>query len=267
MGRAQWGESPDFFGPRHAHREGRILRAVPAGEGPHLECAAGVGSLSLAIARRGRLVVAADASLRSLAVVAGRARRAGLGGRVLPVVGDITRLPFRGGTFGTVTCAETLEHLDDDAAAVAELVRVLGPCGVLAGTVPAGPRQWSAWDDWAGHRRRYTRGAMERLLRAAGVAGRVKVWGWPLVRFYDGLFLGRVNRRRLEGDRAVEADPALRAVAGLGRRRWLVRLVRAAFSMDRLFDGAPWGVGLLFVARRPEGAAVRGQAPRTPARG
>jgi len=254
MGKAQWGEAPDFFGPRHAHREARLLRALRAGgphRGVHLECAAGVGSLSLALARSGRVVAAADASLRSLAVVAARARRAGLGQRVLPLVAEIERLPFRDATFASVTTAETLEHVDDDAGAAAELGRVCAPNGMLAGTVPAGPRQWSAWDEWAGHRRRYTAVSMRHLLSGAGWTPRVATWGWPLVRSYDALFLKRVNRRRLESARGVEGDPALAAVAGLGQRRWLVAAVRAAFALDRAFDWTGFGVGLLFTARRP----------------
>ena len=253
MGKAEWGEDPDFFGPRHAHREARLQRALgrdAAATGYHLECAAGVGSFSLMLARGGRTVVAADSSLRSLAVLAIRARRAGLQANVLPVVADNTQLPFDDETFSSCTTAETLEHLEDDAAATGELWRVAIPGGVLAGTVPAGPRQWSSWDDWAGHQRRYTAQTMRSLLSQTGWLPVVTTWGWPVVRLYDELFLKRVNRRRLQGSRGVAGDPALSAVAGLARRAWLVRAMRALFSLDRLFDGVSWGVGLVFAARK-----------------
>lgn len=248
MGHAEWGADPEFFGPRHAHREGRILATVdcPASPGPHLECAAGVGSLSAALARRGRTVIAADLSLRSLAETSQRTPDA-----VLPVVADILGLPFRDATFSSVTSAETLEHLPRDAEAVAELARVLKPGGALSGTVPAGPSQWSDWDVWADHQRRYTRDGMARLLSSAGLEPMVRVWGWPVLRLYDDLFLKRVNRRRLETSGSVEDDASLRTVSGLGQRRWLVQLVRSAFEFDRLFDGVPWGVGILFVGRKP----------------
>ena len=72
-----------------------------------------------------------------------------------------------------------------------------------------------------------------------------------MLRVYDDLFLKRINRRRLRTDGGVDDDPTLRTVQGLGRRRWLVRMVRAVFALDRVFDGAPWGVGLLFTGRRP----------------
>ena len=87
MGKAEWGADPEFFGPRHAHREDRLIRALrqrvpPCGT--HLECAAGVGSLSISLARGGTRVVAADLSLRSLGEVARRAAGTVRGARDTP---------------------------------------------------------------------------------------------------------------------------------------------------------------------------------------
>jgi hypothetical protein len=91
---------------------------------------------------------------------------------------------------------------------------------------------------------------MQRLLSGAGLEPEVTVWGWPILRLYDGIFLKRVNRRRLLHPGTVESDPALNMVSSLGRKRGLVHLVRSIFAFDRLFDGAPWGVGLLFSGRK-----------------
>lgn len=255
MGKAEWGADPEFFGPRHAHREDRLERAirqsVPPG-GFHLECAAGVGSLSITLARSGATVVAADMSLRSLAVVAHRVEAAGCGSSVLPVVADITNLPFSDGAFPSVSSAETLEHIPADTTASRELARVLTPGGWLCGTVPADPGQWSDWDDWGGHLRRYQKPGMTRMLSAAGLDPEVTVWGWPVLRIYDDVFMQRVNRRRLHNQGSLDDDPALAKVSDLGKKRWLVNLVRSVFNIDRLFDDAPWGVGLLFKAKKPE---------------
>jgi len=256
MAKAEWGADPEFFGPRHAHREDRIERVIrdcSQPDGLHLECAAGVGSLSITLARSGRTVVAADMSLRSLAVVAHRVEAAGLRGSVLPVVADITGLPFADATFPSASSAETLEHIPDHLAAARDLGRILTPGGRLIGTVPADPKQWSDWDDWGGHLRRYRKPEMEELLTKAGLAPEVTVWGWPFLRIYDDVFMKRVNRRRLKHDGALDDDPALAKVSDLGKKRWLVNLVRWVFSLDRLFDGVPWGVGLLFRGRKPEG--------------
>jgi hypothetical protein len=137
------------------------------------------------------------------------------------------------------------------------------------GTVPADPGQWSDWDEWGGHLRRYTAVDMTELLADAGLDPHVRVWGWPIQRCYDDLFLKRVNRRRLKTDRPIDRDPALRRVSALGGRRWLVALVRMTFELDRLFDGVPWGVGLIFAAQKPpEAPAMRPVStvdPRVPA--
>lgn len=254
MGKAEWGADPEFFGPRHAHREDRLDRAIRKSVAPgglHLECAAGVGSLSITLARAGSTVVSADMSLRSLVVVALRAEAAELADTVLPVVADITNLPFADGTFPCASSAETLEHIPADRAAVRDLGRVLCPGGWLIGTVPADPSQWSDWDDWGGHLRRYQIPGMTEILSDAGLEPEVTVWGWPMLRIYDDVFMKRVNRRRLHNQGSLEDDPALAKVSDLGRKRWLVNLVRSIFNIDRLFDGAPWGVGLLFKARKP----------------
>ncbi len=249
MAKAQWGAEPEFFGPRHAHREGRILRALNALEfpvGPHLECAAGVGSLSTALAARGRIVIAGDLSLRSLVVIQ---RKLPSEATVFSVVCDITNLPFQKETFSTATSAETLEHIPNDSAATAELSRILVHGGALVGSVPAGPEQFSDWDLWADHQRRYTKAAMGELLEGAGLIPVVTVWGWPILRLYDDFFLKRVNRRRLKSP-SIEDDASLMRVSDLGRKRILVKIVQAAFSIDRLFDNVRWGVGLLFVGRK-----------------
>jgi SAM-dependent methyltransferase len=253
MPRAEWGADPEFFGPRHAYREAMILRELGgrvSNGGLHLECAAGVGSLSVALARRQLTIIAGDLSLRSLLVVVRRSREAGVQNHVLPVVVDLINLPFSTGVFASATSAETLEHVADDTAAVRELARVLVDGGLIVGTVPAGPKQWSVWDDWAGHLRRYRGPQLKGLLVSAGFDPKVSGWGWPLVRLYDALFLRRVNRRRLQTDGPVAGDAPLRVVAAVGSKRWLVWLVRAAFNAERLFPGARFGVGWLFRASK-----------------
>jgi len=261
MPQARWGDDAAFFGPRHAFRESLILRLLrPVPPALHLECAAGLGSLAQALVSRGFRVVAADASWRSL-VVARRLR--GNVGHL--VVADLRRLPFRSASFASATSAETLEHVVEDDQALKELWRVLRPGGVLAGTVPHDPRQWSAWDDWAGHVRRYRKAELEEKLAAAGFAGKVQDWGFPLVRLYDTLFLRRVNRRRLQLPGPGEADPLLGRVSQLARAGWLVRLVERVFALDRLFAGGGLGVGLLFFARKlPDPPRALGQVCHTP---
>lgn len=68
-----------------------------------------------------------------------------------------------------VTSLDVIEHVADDAAAVAECARVLVPGGTLLLTVPALPALWSHHDVINQHRRRYRAPELARLLQGAGL--------------------------------------------------------------------------------------------------
>lgn len=239
-----WGSQPEMFGPRHEHRLGMILREVRAIRkgGRVLDGAVGLGQLALRIQREGYRTFGIDYSVDAAVHV----RRT----TSIPVViGDLTKLPFRTGVFDGVTTGETLEHLDDDAAAAGEIGRVLRNDGICVATVPALKALWSYSDDYYEHRRRYARSALAGMFERAGFAIRkAAFWGFPIVLLYDTLFLLPMNKRRARRD--VQSDAGLQSVARVGRSRLLVSLVRAVFAIDRLFAWIPFGPGLLLVASK-----------------
>jgi SAM-dependent methyltransferase len=81
---------------------------------------------------------------------------------------DAVALPFPDCTFDIVTSLDVIEHLDDDYAALKELLRVMKPGGLLVVSVPAYKFLWTYWDDILGHRRRYTTGMLRDVARQAG---------------------------------------------------------------------------------------------------
>jgi len=68
----------------------------------------------------------------------------------------------------TVLCVNVLEHIEDDGAAVANLLGILVPGGHLLLFLPAFPALFSAMDRLAGHRRRYVKSDLARLAARAG---------------------------------------------------------------------------------------------------
>ena len=86
--------------------------------------------------------------------------------RTLQAVADA--LPFGSGTMTRVAMLDVIEHIDDEAAVLAECIRVLRPHGQLLLTVPAYQWLWSGHDEALGHRRRYVRREVITKLRAAG---------------------------------------------------------------------------------------------------
>ncbi|WP_416362073.1 class I SAM-dependent methyltransferase [Immundisolibacter sp.] len=69
--------------------------------------------------------------------------------------GNIAALPFPDGAFDLVCALDIVEHVDDDDGALSELSRVAAPGAALLLSVPLHPAQWTAFDDFVGHRRRY----------------------------------------------------------------------------------------------------------------
>lgn len=244
-----WGDGSEMWGPRHDYRESLLLRLVrrqlPSGN--VLDAGCGAGSLTLKLLDAGYDVTAADASAPFVAALSRVVHDRRSRDRAAVVRAGVEELPFRSGWFDAVVCAEVLEHLDDDRAALTEVVRTLRPGGLLVVSVPANPWRYDWVDHWAGHRRRYAAVELARLLTEAGLDDvSVVAWGFPLTGLYDRVLYKRILRRRLEaraGARAVESPSP-------SPPRWLRRVARAAFEVDTLFLGRwPGYLGLLASGR------------------
>jgi SAM-dependent methyltransferase len=87
------------------------------------------------------------------------------------VRGSVLQLPFVSGGFDCVTSFDVLYHswVEDDNAAIAELVRVLAPGGVLFVRLPALRLLYGAHDVEVQTRHRYTSMELRRLLEGAGL--------------------------------------------------------------------------------------------------
>src|SRR5262249_13038461 len=110
-------------------------------------------------------VIGLDDHAESVALA--RPRLEAVGGRMIPTPLDRLDLPH--GLAAVVTILDVLEPLDDDEAALVEMIRLVRAGGVLVITVPALRWLWSDWDVSLHHRRRYHRADLLRLLRRPGV--------------------------------------------------------------------------------------------------
>jgi SAM-dependent methyltransferase len=105
-----------------------------------LDLGCGPGWYTWALSRLGSLeLVAIDTDSGRLQALAELQTGAEL------VTADASRLPFDDASFDRVLMSEVLEHVEDDAAALAEIRRVLRPGGVLALSVPHARYPW-LWD-------------------------------------------------------------------------------------------------------------------------
>jgi SAM-dependent methyltransferase len=149
-----------------------------------LDLGCGFGRHAYGAARCGGRVVAVDHADNELKEVRNTfgamadAGEVGEGSLAGAVQGDATRLPFADGAFDRVIASEVLEHIPDDAAALAELARVLRPGGSMAVTVPSWLPETVCWrlsDEYhapfveGGHVRIYGRADLRARLRTAGL--------------------------------------------------------------------------------------------------
>lgn len=80
---------------------------------------------------------------------------------------DIYRLPYSE-EFKIVGAFDVLEHMSDDMSALRQIYGATQKGGGVILTVPQHPWLWSALDDMAGHKRRYTRQGLKNKVEAAG---------------------------------------------------------------------------------------------------
>jgi demethylmenaquinone methyltransferase/2-methoxy-6-polyprenyl-1,4-benzoquinol methylase len=165
-----------------------------------LDVATGTGMVAFALAARGAEVVGLDQSEAMLGAARARLERTpGLAGRLSFVLGEAESLPFADGEFDALSFTYLLRYVEDRAATMRELARVLRPggrIGMVEFGVPGDPVLRTLW-------RVHTRAGLPLLGRAVS-----RDW-------YDvGRFLGP----SIEQFHAAEPDlPALWREAGIGQ--------------------------------------------------
>jgi SAM-dependent methyltransferase len=173
------------------------------------------------------------------------------------LLADVTRLPFGDASVDAIVSANLLEHVPDDAAALAEVTRILRPGGRASLIVPAGPGLYDYYDRFLEHERRYGRHELAYLATRAGlrVVRDVYVGSFMYPPFW---MVKKRNRRRF--DALTDAEIIERVKADI-ERTTNSRLGYAACAMERALVRAgvalPFGIRSLVTVERPPGGNDR----------
>lgn len=226
-----------YLGLLRHHLDGAQLGRV-------LDLGCGVGGFLTGLEALGRVVVASDIDRASLVTCRERGFARGL-------VADGYALPFADGAFELVCLFDALEHIPDEARALAEVARILAPGGRVLVTVPAYQFLYANNDRIARHCRRYTRARLARALAGAGFGlernTHTNVFLFPLILPTVLLLKAweRVSRREPHPERTNLTFPLPTALQDL-----LAAVFSAELPFTRRFDW-PAGHSILAIARKP----------------
>lgn len=158
---------------------------------------------------------------------------------------DATAIPFRE-EFDLIGSFDVLEHIDDDTRALAQMRDALKPGGGVIFTVPQHPALWSRMDEYAHHKRRYTRAELLEKMAAVGfeVAYVTSFVSLLLPAMWASRVLQRNAPPAADGmDDGLRINPVLNGLFG-----GLMRVERALMSAGLTFS---MGGSLLVVGRKP----------------
>ncbi|MBB4613750.1 class I SAM-dependent methyltransferase [Novosphingobium taihuense] len=242
--------------PRFVLRRDRIL-ALAEGlrAGKMVEVGCGAGSLLCDMALRGHDCTGVETSSQALAIAAEMTA-----GQDKATVRSTSSSTWDR-QFDLLMSFDVLEHIEDDASALAQWVGWLKPGAIAVLSVPGHRKMWSPRDAWAGHFRRYDRKDFTDLVEQAGLQiERVECYGFPLSNLTH--WLGNLSVKGQ--DYAGGANDTAGATAASGTDRTThVRLFgiqrsllgRAAMSLaclvQKLFLRTDLGDGYIIVARKP----------------
>ena len=141
------------FGQDPRWRRAMVDAVAPQPGQRVLDVATGTGMVAFALASRGAQVVGLDQSEDMLGGARAKLANAPeLAGRVEFIHGQAERLPFGDGEFDALTFTYLLRYVDDMAATMAELARVVRPggrIGMVEFGVPSRPVLRALWRGYA----------------------------------------------------------------------------------------------------------------------
>ncbi|PFG44322.1 2-polyprenyl-3-methyl-5-hydroxy-6-metoxy-1,4-benzoquinol methylase [Isoptericola jiangsuensis] len=237
-----------------------VRRALPRRPSTVLEIGSGQGAVGMRIAAR-HDYTAVETDETSWRVATGRITGVAPDARVLHGDESVLDAAER---FDVVCAFEVIEHVDDDAAALAAWAGRLRPGGMLLLSTPAWPDRFGPWDVLAGHYRRYDPADLAARLRAAGLVDvDVRCYDAPLGYLLEAV-RNPLARRRERAATAHRPGPSAdgaelaRQTAGSGRRlqpssRTVGTLIAVGVAPFRLWQRAlpRHGTGLVAVAHAP----------------
>lgn len=152
-------------------------------------------------------------------------------------------IPFGSKQFEIITLLDVLEHIDNELSALLRIKKRLKQNGRVIITVPAYNFLWSRIDIDSGHKRRYVKHTLNRLIRKAGYvieySTYLNTFLFPII-----VMIRIINSMRGKQDHLDLKEHS----------RLLNSLLTKIFSLEKKIIptfNMPFGVSILTIARKP----------------
>jgi ubiquinone/menaquinone biosynthesis C-methylase UbiE len=162
---------------------------------------------------------------------------------------DMVHCPLPDNSIDAIVMLNVLEHIENDAGALEQAMRILKPGGALIIEVPAGPHLYDAYDKILMHYRRYRLSSFCQLLTAQHF--KIIKRSHLGVLLYPGFWLVKqMNKRRLSESEAISRQKVDAAIRKTGSNKFMNAIMRLELRLGQ-FLSYPTGIRCLVTCIKP----------------
>ena len=210
-----------------------------------LEIGCGTGFVLSYLEKLGFSMTGVDMHMEGLRIAQSRITKGSL------ICADVTR-DVLGQPFPALGLFDVLEHIEDDIYFLQRCVRHLAPRGLVFITVPADMRLWSIIDEVSGHKRRYSKKTLEKLLTLCGL--KIETISY----FNTFLYLAQLfSRKQIHTNHKLTKKSTVNILLYSFRYSPLINTIGTlGFTLEFLLSGffpMPFGASLVVAARKGKG--------------
>lgn len=245
----EWGEEPEFFGPRDFFRNsllvGEVLKRKKIGK--LLDFGCGSGNLLLRLAAKGFDCTGMDASELAIKFLNQKISAKNLSNVKLELGTDETLInkPDR---YDVIVSGETIEHIENDSRLAKSFFNLLNQDGICVISTPAHQSLWDINDDFSSHFRRYeTEELNQKFIDAGFTIETSYYWGYPLALFWHRQVYNRLISKKINNQVNYSKKSLF---SSLSKNTKFTQLLSLPFNFDTLFNWTKRGGGIILVARK-----------------
>jgi SAM-dependent methyltransferase len=161
---------------------------------------------------------------------------------------DLSRCPLPEKSIDAVILLNVLEHIPDDAAAMAQVHRILKPGGIAIIEVPAGPHLFDIYDQLLMHCRRYSLASLKNLAQNATL--RIISYSHLGCFLYPGFWWAKQHHKKFTSKEAFDKRQIVaQNISKTKNSRLLTALMHLEIALGKWIS-YPFGIRCLMTCRR-----------------